>query len=151
MGMDYKLVLVLGVELEREYKQIEYSVTKYNPDTGVPYERKLSKDVNIFSSNGKELFQLELEYWDCPDGWARNGETHEELKFLPPALNLYISEKVILGIEIKRSECVRAGNSLVMQAPNINEEIFARTVTQELEKLGIDMYPTMYTILAVSS
>jgi len=149
MAIDYKIIMVLGVPLDHKDLTVQSTVTKYNPDTGIPYEKKMSKDFDVFSLNGKELFRFEMSEFDQA-GYPINGEQYPELEILPEDFNLYVSEKCVLGITIGESAYVSAGVSPTLELPHVHEEQI-RNVKELFKQLGIDnVNPKTFAILAVS-
>ena len=149
MGMDYNLILVLGVELEHGNKKLAHYKQKWHPDTGVPYMQQFTKDVDTFSLNGKELFQMEMEDWDWR-GHPLNKELYKELEILPENVNLYVSKKSILGVQVAETESESGGGNLTLAVPDL-DKIKSHDVLDKLKQLGIDTTPSLFIVLAISS
>lgn len=152
MGIDYKLSLVLGIELAREEKEIEFSVTKYNEDTGVAYQQTRTKDVDVFSFRGKELFQMEMQYYS-KWGNGLTSEEYKELEILPPNYRLYVSDKTVLGLEIASTpHYVRAGGNISLTIPDNVEQYIPLMLHYLWNRFGIkNLNIQLHTILSISA
>ena len=149
MGMDYKLILVLGVELEHHTWRFNDSVTKYDPDTGVPYQKEIPGRLDIFSfKNETEVIQMKVGEYDW-NGYPLDKDINPVLAILPDKFKLFPCYKSCLGIILNESKSTSGGNSIVSEMPNVSDEDY-QYVKNELLKMGETDDPKIFTVLAVS-
>ena len=138
MGMDYNLILVLGVELNHHKSRFVASVTKYDPDS-----------LDSFSfKNGQDAIMMEVgEYnWSA---YPLDKDSDPVLAILPDRFKLFPCHKSCLGIILNKSESTSGGNNIVSEIPEVSGEDY-QYVKNELVKMGETADPKIFAILAVN-
>jgi hypothetical protein len=144
MGANYYSKLVIGVKLSSVLEDVASSVTKYNPDTGAPYQIPLTKykmfgELLDYPSESKNLgeddesdsrwFHCVTSLWDLIEYGTRQWK-----------------EEIVFGVEVKSSDFDKN-----LQSVSLVEIEDARTqVTELLRPYHPDLEPTLHLILKVS-
>lgn len=138
MGLDLDIYLLVGVDycdVVQEEEKIVETITKYNPDTGEPYEYIKRKKVWRIAD---KVFD---EEWEAYDYLNENGlsvyEEHGDPVFVGVTVSSHKGERVACGL----GELVKLWH--------INDTV--EDVTASLSKLGVtDVEVTVATFSSVS-
>lgn len=137
MGLDYQILIVLGIKVPVEHKEVTIFEPRFDIRTG-----KRVKDASI----RKDVIVIKdfVTFEDKDYFFIFDSETVPELKEFS-----FYEEAGVIGEQIGKSDYVDGGKTCHAEIPFVSEEKF-NDVRARLNKMGIHGQPKIYSILSVS-
>jgi hypothetical protein len=156
MGLDVTVSSVVGIPLVDFAKLglIRSSVTKYDPDTGKPYQKPLEKRTLII--NGKEVLETEADSLSgAVNEWlVKAGHQDDDYDQNPRKMSVVDTspddddDVKLVGIRVgKDSDSHRSGTGNWAEAGELKEIQSAfKTIEGVLAGLGVTAKPKLYAV-----
>jgi len=136
MGLDYKLLFVVGTEVEVSEIEEQKHIPRFDEHTG---QRLQDKTIEITSLKAHNFKPVVVKYW-------RNNFDKETIPELKDFILFF--NKSLIGKIVHESEWYDGGNQIIEEIPDYKDKL--ALIDQELKEMGIEGSVKLYAILDTS-